>query len=57
MIISSANVPIVMFGAGGRSDVNSRYSMGPRTLPWGTPALIGNKGETSLLPSFEIVDS
>jgi hypothetical protein len=23
----------------GRSAVNSRYNSGPRTLPWGTPAL------------------
>jgi hypothetical protein len=47
MTASSANVPIVTFGACGRSDVNSRYSMGPRTLPWGTPKLMGNEGETS----------
>jgi hypothetical protein len=47
MTVSSANVPIVMFCACGRSDVNSRYSMGPRALPWGTRELIGNKGETS----------
>jgi len=42
MTVSSANAPIVMFGAWGRPDVNSRYSMGSRT-----PELIGNKGETS----------
>ena len=47
MTVSSANAPIVMFGACGRSDVNSRYSVGPRTLPWGTPEFIRNKGETS----------
>jgi len=49
MTVSSAYVPIVMFGACGRSDVNRRYSIGPRTLPWGTPELIGNRAETSSL--------
>jgi len=30
--VSSADVSIVRFGSCGRSDVNSRYSTGPRTL-------------------------
>jgi len=47
MTVSSANVPVVKFGACGRSDVNRGYSIGHRTLPWGTPDLIGNKAETS----------
>jgi len=47
MTVSSADVPVVNFGACGRSDVNRRYSIGPRTLPWGTPELIGNRAETS----------
>ena len=45
MTVSSENVPIVTFGACGRSDVNRRYSICPRTLPWGTPDLIGNRAE------------
>jgi hypothetical protein len=36
--VSSANVPIVLFGEVGMSDVNKRYRVGPRTLPCGTPA-------------------
>jgi len=47
MTLSSANVPIVKFGACGKSDVNRRYSTGPRTLPWRIPELIGNRAETS----------
>jgi hypothetical protein len=47
MTLSSANVPVVKFGACGKSDVNRRYSTGPRTLLWRTPELIGNRAETS----------
>jgi hypothetical protein len=39
--VSSANVADVISGEIGRSAVNSRQSNGPRTLPWGTPALAG----------------
>jgi hypothetical protein len=35
--VSSANVSMVV-GEVGRSAVYMRYSNGPRTLPWGTPA-------------------
>lgn len=38
MTVSSPNVPNVMFGTCGRSDVNSRHSMCPRTLPFYTVA-------------------
>jgi hypothetical protein len=34
-----AKVAVVDFGEVGRSAVYSRYNNGPRTLPWGTPAL------------------
>jgi hypothetical protein len=36
--VSSANVAMVVVGEVGRSAVYMRYSNGPRTLPWGTPA-------------------
>jgi hypothetical protein len=39
--VSSANVADVVSDEVGRSAVKSRYSNGPRTLPWGTPALMG----------------
>jgi len=52
MTVSSANVPVVKFGACGRSDVNRRYNIGPRTLPWGTPELIGNRAGTSSFTLF-----
>jgi hypothetical protein len=37
--LSSTNVAVVDSGEVGRSAVYSRYNNGPRTLPWGTPAL------------------
>jgi hypothetical protein len=37
--VSSAKVAVVDSGEVGRSAVYSRYNNGPRTLPWGTPAL------------------
>jgi hypothetical protein len=37
--VSSANVAVVDSVEVGRSAVYSRYNSGPRTLPWGTPAL------------------
>jgi hypothetical protein len=43
MAVSSANVTIVVVGEVGRSAVYMRYNNGPRTLPWGTPAWMGDK--------------
>jgi hypothetical protein len=37
--VSSAKVAVIDSGEVGRSAVYSRYNTGPRTLPWGTPAL------------------
>jgi hypothetical protein len=37
--VSSVKVAVVDYGEVGRSAVYSRYNIGPRTLPWGTPAL------------------
>jgi hypothetical protein len=37
--VSSAKVAVMKLGEVGRSAVYRRYSKGPRTLPWGTPAL------------------
>jgi hypothetical protein len=37
--VSSAKIAVVDSGEVGRSAVYSRYNNGPRTLPWGTPAL------------------
>jgi hypothetical protein len=37
--VSSAKVDVVDSGEVGRSAVYRRYNNGPRTLPWGTPAL------------------
>jgi hypothetical protein len=39
-VVSLAKVAVVDPGEIGRSVVYSRYNNGPRTLPWGTPALI-----------------
>jgi hypothetical protein len=39
--VSSAKVAVVVAGEVGRSAVYMRYRNGPRTLPWGTPAWIG----------------
>jgi hypothetical protein len=41
--LSSENVAMVVVGAVGRSAVYMRYSNGSRTLPWSTPALIGDR--------------
>jgi len=45
--MSSAKVSIVTFGTCGRSEVNKIHSRGPKTLPGGTPDLMGNRAETS----------
>jgi hypothetical protein len=42
--MSSAKVAVVVAGEVGRSAVYMRYRNGPRTLPWGTPAWIGDAG-------------
>jgi hypothetical protein len=41
--VSSANVAMVIVWEVGRSPVYMRYSIGPRTLPSGTPAWIGDR--------------
>jgi hypothetical protein len=41
--VSSANVAMVVVGEVGRSAVCRRYSSGPRMLPWGMPAWIGDR--------------
>jgi hypothetical protein len=41
--VSSAKVAMVVVGEVGRSTVYMRYSNGPRTLPWGSPSLIGDR--------------
>jgi hypothetical protein len=46
--VSSANVAVVESGEDGRSAVYSRYNSGPRTLPWGTPALTGENSVYSV---------
>jgi hypothetical protein len=51
MAMSSANVPITVFGEVGRSDADRVYRVGPRTLPCGTPAFIGC-GSDFLFPSL-----
>jgi hypothetical protein len=38
--VSSANVAVIVSEVVGRSAVYNRYNSGPRSLPWGTPALI-----------------
>jgi hypothetical protein len=35
---------MVVVGEVGKSAVCRRYNNSPRTLPWGTPALIGDRG-------------
>jgi hypothetical protein len=37
--VSSAKVAVIDSGEVGRSAMYSRFNNGPRTLPWGTPAL------------------
>jgi hypothetical protein len=39
--VSSAKVAVMESSEVGKSAVYRRYSKGPRTLPWGTPALTG----------------
>jgi hypothetical protein len=46
--VSSAKVAVVDYGEVGRSVVYSRYNNGPRTLPWGTPALTGESSGYSV---------
>jgi hypothetical protein len=41
--VSSAKVAVVVAGEVGRSAVYMRYRNGPRTLPCGTPAWIGDR--------------
>jgi hypothetical protein len=59
MAVSSANVPVIIFCAVGRSDVYKTYSTGPRTLPCGTPEQekmpnmkFFNNGITKVLTSY-----
>jgi hypothetical protein len=42
--VSSAKVDMVVAGEVGRSAVYMRYTNSPRTLPWETPAWIGDRG-------------
>jgi hypothetical protein len=44
MAVSSPKVAVVVDEEDGRSAVYMRYRNGPRTLPWGTPAWIGDRG-------------
>jgi hypothetical protein len=37
----SAKVAMIDSGVVGRTAIYSRYNKGPRTLPWGMPALTG----------------
>jgi hypothetical protein len=41
---------VVDSGEVGRSAVYSRYNNGPRTLPWGTPALAGGNEHDAYKP-------
>jgi hypothetical protein len=47
--VSSAKVAVADSGEVGRSAVYSRYNNGPRTLPWGTPALTEDSSVYSVL--------
>jgi hypothetical protein len=47
--VSSAKVAVMESGEVGRSAVYRRYSKGPRTLPWGTPALTRVRSVSSVL--------
>jgi hypothetical protein len=40
IMVSSANVPIVVLALSGRSAVYSKYNSGPKTLACGTPDFI-----------------
>jgi hypothetical protein len=46
--VSSAKVAVMESGEVGRSAVCRRYSKGPRTLPWGNPALTGVRSVSSV---------
>jgi hypothetical protein len=46
--VSSAKVAVADCGEVGRTAVYSRYNNGPRTLPWGTPALTEKKSVYSV---------
>jgi hypothetical protein len=46
--VSSAKFAVVESGKVGRSAVYSRYNNGPRTLPWGTPALTDDSSVNSV---------
>jgi hypothetical protein len=46
--VSSAKVAVMESGEVGRSAVYRRYSKGPRTLPWVTPALTGVRSVSSV---------
>jgi hypothetical protein len=47
--VSSAKVAVMESGEAGRSAVYRWYSKGPKTLPWGTPALTGVRSVRSVL--------
>lgn len=49
MAVSSANVEVVSWMFVGMPDVYSVYRMGPRTLLWGTPALISRSADVEAL--------
>jgi hypothetical protein len=44
IVVSSAKVAVVVAGEVVRSAMYMRWRNGPRTLPYGTPAWIGDKG-------------
>jgi hypothetical protein len=46
--VLSTNAVVVDSVEVGRSAVYSRYNSGPRTLPWGTPALTGESSVYSI---------
>jgi hypothetical protein len=46
--VSSTKVAVVDSGEVGKSVVYSRYNNGPRTLPWGMPALVGKSSVYSV---------
>jgi hypothetical protein len=47
--VSLAKVAMMESDEVGRSAVYRRHSQGPRTLPWGTPALTGVRSMSSVL--------
>jgi hypothetical protein len=46
--VSSAKEAVMESGEVGSSAVYRRYSKGPRTLPWGTPALTRERSVSSV---------